>query len=1097
MIKNKKTILLVLSCLSLTTSIGYSTFVLPSNSQFVVNNIDTKTKPIAYIVGNDKIKFSTIEKALDYAKSGDIVCVIPPTTGSVSYKITRDCEIKEGVSLVLPTSEASFSSVQDGETLNSYIQGMIEVPDGPGTTSKATEKNLKTSVIVGKDVTITNNGNIVVSGVLTGGNNNAGSLGQTAGDYSKIVLSSGAKIKQNTSTSANIYCFGFIDEESTNNSSSIIMETGNIYLPFVVKDYRGFNYSYALSQGGGVSEMGCSAFNQYEFPNVTSSLNVSKTGAVKGIVNILISFSSVGVNNLVSHSTMDLVGKSSSDFICLTENGTFNYKYNKSTGLASIEIIDGCTIGNLAFKATVKGFTADMNTKTAYFPIPYNFSIKLTSSSDSSKAIFNSTKQKMKFLPGSSLEVGANCTLTMAETAIYSAFVDGSVGNGKTYSHTCNSMAYPIKPGAIFKIDSTSTLSATAIGGIVYCDNESNVVSTSNLTVCNEPWSIGGGLVPSFTEYLEIREAKKVVPISYLNKKKAYFFSNTFLENETLLPKTQILINQSEIDIVDGTQSVLFIDNIDNYQLNFINNVYNSLYLSNILNGKLQSYPYKEEIQASNNDILIGVVNSTVSISSSNNSINEFEVQSISITSTQDKIDGKDPLYPGKNLGLKANLVDDTKIYNPIVTWSTSDSNVATVDSNGLVTGISLGTVTIYAECGGKKASYETEVIEEHLIVDVTNMYLQSSNAKKSNEFNGTSNIAGTANNGSKDFSYNEKVTKNNTTLTVSFVVEPEDATITGLKWEYASWGDKSYMMESSSSSKKYYKKVDGNIGGENDNSCKSVLLTFDGDVGASPDSETLTCTVYYGDGNTYTLTFIIDYTYTATCILPTARVLMGDGTYKEASLICTGDIIISFNHENGKFERNKVIGNDHLNKPACDYNVINLEFSNNKSTDFINEHGYFDVTLNRYVYLHEQDASNYIGHYFAFYENGIIATSRLDKVTKRTMYTTIVCPATANHLNFIVDDILNIGGGLLGLFNIFEYNPNTLAFDKDKMQKDIDKYGLLDYEVFKNYFPKEIYDLLPCKYLGVSIGKGLITWEIFNDYVVKWKEQLLENIKE
>ena len=91
---------------------------------------------------------------------------------------------------------------------------------------------------------------------------------------------------------------------------------------------------------------------------------------------------------------------------------------------------------------------------------------------------------------------------------------------------------------------------------------------------------------------------------------------------------------------------------------------------------------------------------------------------------------------------------------------------------------------------------------------------------------------------------------------------------------------------------------------------------------------------------------------------------------------------------------------------------------------------------------------------------------------------------------------MLSMEGGLTGLFNIFEYNPDTLAFDYEKMQQDIDKYGLLGYEYFEKYFPEEIYNLLPCKYLGVSIGKGLITWDVFEGYVNKWKDQLLENIK-
>lgn len=269
--------------------------------------------------------------------------------------------------------------------------------------------------------------------------------------------------------------------------------------------------------------------------------------------------------------------------------------------------------------------------------------------------------------------------------------------------------------------------------------------------------------------------------------------------------------------------------------------------------------------------------------------------------------------------------------------------------------------------------------------------------------------------------------------------------------------------------------------------------ITKTPDVGDKPDwnvKNSEQSPIYFADANYSFKTY-----WTYTCILPNAKVLMADGSYKPAGEIRTGDMVISFNHETGKFEPNKVIGNDDLTKPAQNYNVIHLEFTNGKTTDFVYEHGYFDTTLNKYVYLHEEDASDYIGHEFVFYENGQITRSKLCKVSQSVMYTTLASPATANHLNFIVDDMLTIGGGLTGLFNIFEYDSETLAFDKDKMQKDIDTYGLLGYEYFEDYFPEEIYELLPCKYLGVSIGKGLITWDVFESYVTKWKDQLMENI--
>ncbi len=232
-------------------------------------------------------------------------------------------------------------------------------------------------------------------------------------------------------------------------------------------------------------------------------------------------------------------------------------------------------------------------------------------------------------------------------------------------------------------------------------------------------------------------------------------------------------------------------------------------------------------------------------------------------------------------------------------------------------------------------------------------------------------------------------------------------------------------------------------------------------------------------------------------CVLPTARVLMANGTYREAGTITTGDMVIAFNHETGEFEATRVLFNDHQNVPAKMYDVLHLEFDNGKSTDLIYEHGYFDLDENKYVYIRLDNYQDYIGHRFVFVDNMLNRSeAKLVKASIVRTFTKLASIGTANHINAVVDDMLSMAGALSGLFNIFEYDPSTLAFDEDKMKSDIDKYGLLDYEYFKDYFPKEIYDLLPCKYLGVSIGKGLITWDIIKSYISKWKDQLMENMK-
>ena len=134
--KIKQTALLVLSCASLVATVGYSSWIVQSHKEYSSIKNEIGSKPVAYIVGNDKVKYTSIERALEVAKSGDIVCVIPPSKPNyndntnknlpdqVTYKISRDCEIKEGVTLFIPTDSASEKQVTDSSSLNNYIESM-------------------------------------------------------------------------------------------------------------------------------------------------------------------------------------------------------------------------------------------------------------------------------------------------------------------------------------------------------------------------------------------------------------------------------------------------------------------------------------------------------------------------------------------------------------------------------------------------------------------------------------------------------------------------------------------------------------------------------------------------------------------------------------------------------------------------------------------------------------------------------------------------------------------------------------------------------------------------------------------------------------
>ena len=68
--------------------------------------------------------------------------------------------------------------------------------------------------------------------------------------------------------------------------------------------------------------------------------------------------------------------------------------------------------------------------------------------------------------------------------------------------------------------------------------------------------------------------------------------------------------------------------------------------------------------------------------------------------------------------------------------------------------------------------------------------------------------------------------------------------------------------------------------------------------------------------------------------------------------------------------------------------------------------------------------------------------------------------------------------GGVGGLFNIFEVDPETMTYDFEAMEKDIEKYGLFTYEEMNEIAPlsEEMFEKAGGAYLKVSIGKGNLT---------------------
>ena len=72
-------------------------------------------------------------------------------------------------------------------------------------------------------------------------------------------------------------------------------------------------------------------------------------------------------------------------------------------------------------------------------------------------------------------------------------------------------------------------------------------------------------------------------------------------------------------------------------------------------------------------------------------------------------------------------------------------------------------------------------------------------------------------------------------------------------------------------------------------------------------------------------------------------------------------------------------------------------------------------------------------------------------------------------------------------------YAQKGMKYDEEKMQADIEKYGLFTYEELSEYLTLEQFNALPFQYFKVSIGKGLMTWDEMI-YCIEYVTNIIES---
>ena len=245
--------------------------------------------------------------------------------------------------------------------------------------------------------------------------------------------------------------------------------------------------------------------------------------------------------------------------------------------------------------------------------------------------------------------------------------------------------------------------------------------------------------------------------------------------------------------------------------------------------------------------------------------------------------------------------------------------------------------------------------------------------------------------------------------------------------------------------------------------------------------SDNRSTTIKGTDGTTYTSPFTMpaqNVTITAKsseCVTPDTLITLADGTQVRVDSLKGDELLLVWNMETGKLDYAPIMFVD--SEEEAEYEIVHLYFSDGTDVKVIYEHGFWDYDLNKYVYL-DRYAEKYIGHTFAKQNGDKLEKVTLTDVVIEKEVTTAWSPVTAGHLCYFVNGMLSMPGGVGGLFNIFAVDAETMTYDYEQMQKDIETYGLYTYEELNAICPlsEEMFNAAGGAYLKVSIGKGNLT---------------------
>ncbi len=214
-----------------------------------------------------------------------------------------------------------------------------------------------------------------------------------------------------------------------------------------------------------------------------------------------------------------------------------------------------------------------------------------------------------------------------------------------------------------------------------------------------------------------------------------------------------------------------------------------------------------------------------------------------------------------------------------------------------------------------------------------------------------------------------------------------------------------------------------------------------------------------------YTSSDIDDTHY---CIADGTMVTLANGSHVAVEDLKGTEELMVWDMMNGKYSSAPIF---FVSKnPTKVYEIIELIFSDGTAVKVVDEHAFFDVDEQKYVFI-TNEAEKYVGHTF----NKGNTNVKLLRVNIYDEYVTAYSLVTKGHLCYYANGLLSMPGNAEGLVNIF--NIENMKYNEEMMSQDIKAYGVYSYEEFCNEVfnvPQEVFNSLNGQYLKISMKKDL-----------------------